>query len=71
MGDAMLSMPFILFVGEEVWRIKEAKESPSLGVKWEIATAVMMLSSGADILVMRSPRAAQAVEKHIDAMMRR
>lgn len=70
-GDKMLAMPFILFTGEEVWRVKEAKESPSLGVKWEIATATTMLHSGADILVMRHPKAAQSVSKFIDVLMRK
>lgn len=70
-GDKMLSMPFILFVGQEVWRIKEAKDSASLGIKWEIATASAMLQSGADILVMRHPLAAQATSKYIDMIMKR
>ncbi len=66
-GDKMLSMPFILFVGQEVWRTKEAKEfGERQGINWEIATAVSMLQAGADILVMRHPEAANAVEKYID-----
>lgn len=70
-GDKMLSMPFILFIGQEVWRVKEAKDSAHLGIKWEIATATAMLQSGADILVMRHPVAAQAIKKHIDMIMKR
>lgn len=68
-GDKMLSMPFILFIGQEVWRVKEAKDSAPLGIKWEIATAAAMLQSGADMLVMRHPAAAQAIVKYIDMMM--
>ncbi|MBI4975028.1 MAG: acetyl-CoA decarbonylase/synthase complex subunit delta [Candidatus Omnitrophica bacterium] len=70
-GDRMLAMPFILFIGEEVWRVKEAKESPSLGVKWEIATATTMLHSGADILVMRHPKAATEVAKFLSTLMKK
>ncbi len=70
-GDKMLSMPFILFIGQEVWRVKEAKDSTPLGIKWEIATAAAMLQSGADILVMRHPVAAQATSKYIDGIMKR
>lgn len=70
-GDKMLAMPFILFVGQEVWRVKEAKDSASLGVKWEIATAAAMLQAGADILVMRHPAAAQSVMKYIDMIMKK
>lgn len=68
-GDKMLSMPFILFVGQEVWKTKEAKESgEDQGVAWEIATAASMLQAGADILVMKHPDAAKAVSRYIDAL---
>lgn len=69
-GDKMLSMPFILFVGQEVWKTKEAKEfGQTQGVNWEIATSVAMLQAGADILVMRHPSAAKSVMKYIDIAM--
>jgi acetyl-CoA decarbonylase/synthase complex subunit delta len=69
-GDKMLSMPFVVFTGQEVWRVKEAKESPELGAKWEIATAVSFIHSGADILVMRNPTAAREVSRSIDILMK-
>ena len=68
-GDKMLSMPFILFVGQEVWKTKEAKESGARGVNWEIATAVSMLQAGADILVMRHPDSVKTITKYIGNMM--
>ncbi|MFA5147019.1 MAG: acetyl-CoA decarbonylase/synthase complex subunit delta [Candidatus Omnitrophota bacterium] len=72
MGDAMLSMPFILFAGQEVWRTKEAKESgEGQGVNWEIATSVAMLQAGGEIIVMRHPAAAKSVIKYIDRAMRK
>lgn len=70
-ADRMLSMPFILFIGQEVWRVKEAKESTALGIKWEIATAMTMLQAGSDILVMRHPKAAMEIVKFIDVLMKR
>lgn len=71
-GDKMMSMPFIIFVGQEVWRVKEAKEfSEAQGVNWEIATAVSMLQAGANLLVMRHPGAAKSVVKYIEMAMRR
>ena len=70
-GDKMLSMPFILFTGQEVWRVKEAKESASLGLEWEIATATAMLHAGADIIIMRNPRAAVEITKFINVLMKR
>jgi acetyl-CoA decarbonylase/synthase complex subunit delta len=69
-GDKMLSMPFVLFAGAEVWRTKEAKESTEAqAVNWEIATAVSMLQAGGDLVVMRHPAAAKAVGAYIGSMM--
>ena len=71
-GDKMLAMPFILFVGSEVWKTKEAKESaPAQGVSWELTTAVAMLQSGAGLLVMRHPKAAVAAGKYIETLMKK
>jgi len=68
-GDRMLAMPFILFVGQEVWKTKEAKLSKAQGVNWEMATSVALLQAGADILVMRHPEAAQSVARYIGTVM--
>jgi len=80
-GDKTLSMPFICLVGQEAWRAKEAKatsaEHPewgdefSRGVMWEIDTAVSVLSAGADILVMRHPKAVEETRKYINNLMAR
>ena len=74
-GDKMLAMPFICFVGQEAWRAKEAKakqdEFPQWGpekergIIWEATTAVALLQAGADILVMRHPKAVDYVRKYI------
>ena len=70
MGDKMLTMPFIVFVGQETWKVKEAKEfGERQGVNWETATAVAMIQAGADILVMRHPAGAKAVTRYIEEMM--
>jgi acetyl-CoA decarbonylase/synthase complex subunit delta len=71
MGDKMLSMPFILFVGQEVWKVKESKGSQVQAVNWEIATSVSMLQAGADILVLRHPESAKEITKYIETMMER
>lgn len=71
-GDASLAMPFILFVGQETWKVKEAKEfGERQGVNWEVATAASMVQAGADILVMRHPQSAATLTKYIDELMRR
>jgi len=72
MGDKMLAMPFILFIGPETWRTKESKDGGEAGgVNWEIATAVSMLQAGADILVMRHPEAVKTTMKFIELSMRK
>lgn len=71
LGDKMLAMPFILFVGQEVWKTKEAKEFGELqGANWELATAVSMAQAGADIIVMRHPGAARSAMKYIEMTRR-
>lgn len=70
-GDKMLSMPFILFVGQETWKVKESKESKAQGVNWEIATSISMLQAGADILVVRHPDSAKEITKYIEKMMKK
>ena len=79
-GDKMLAMPFICFVGYEAWRAKEAKASDEefpawgrqleRGIAWEALTATTFLQSGADILVMRHPKAVELVRNHIDELMK-
>lgn len=71
-GDKMLAMPFILFVGGEVWKTKEARESgPAQGANWELATAVSMVQAGGDMIVMRHPAAARSAMAYIDMVMKK
>lgn len=78
-GDKMLSMPFICFVGQEAWRAKEAKAAESehkewgpeaeRGPMWEFLTAVCVLQAGADILIMRHPKAVEETRRYINNLM--
>lgn len=77
-GDKMLSMPVIAFIGQEVWRVKESKshdpawgDESERGPLWEATTAVSMLHAGADILIMRHPKAVKSVQNTIDELMKR
>ncbi|MBL7091952.1 MAG: acetyl-CoA decarbonylase/synthase complex subunit delta [Candidatus Omnitrophica bacterium] len=80
-GDKMLSMPFICFVGQEAWRAKEAKASASehpewgpqaqRGPVWEATTAVSVVLCGADILVMRHPKAVSIIRETIENLMKK
>ncbi len=74
-GDKMLSMPMINFVGQEVWRTKEASSGDEVSQEWgpakdrgallEMATAVAYLNAGADILVMNHPKAVEETKRVI------
>ncbi|MFH1853760.1 MAG: acetyl-CoA decarbonylase/synthase complex subunit delta [Candidatus Omnitrophota bacterium] len=74
-GDRMLSMPMINFVGQEVWRTKEAKTGDEVIADWgpakdrgallETTTACAYLNAGTDILVMNHPKAAEETKKII------
>jgi len=80
-GDKTLAMPFICFVGQESWRAKEARvtkeefpgwgEEVPRGISWEIVTAVALLQAGADILVMRHPRAIEKIRNYTVELFRR
>lgn len=79
-GDKMLSMPFVCFVGQEAWRAKEAKGPESehkewgpesmRGPMWELLTATCILQAGADILIMRHPKAVEETRKYINSMIK-
>jgi len=70
-GDKTVANPFICFVGQEAWRVKEAKVSSEQGIIWEAITATALLQAGADLLVMRHPKAIEKVNKYIDDLFRR
>jgi len=67
-GDKALACPFICFVGQEAWRTKEAKVSAEQGIIWEVITATSLIQSGADLLVMRHPKAVQKVSNFIETL---
>jgi len=67
-GDKTLASPFICFVGQEAWRTKEAKVSVEQGIIWETITATSLIQSGADLLVMRHPKAVQKVNNFIETL---
>jgi len=66
-GDKTVASPFICFVAQESWRAKEAKNenSPEQGVIWEALTATALIQAGADLLIMRHPKAIEKVNQYI------
>ncbi len=70
-GDKTVASPFICFVGQESWRAKEAKATSEQGIIWEAITATALIQAGADILVMRHPKAIEKVNIYIENLSRR
>jgi len=78
-GDGMTAMPMICTVGEESWRQKESKsdievpatwgELEQRALIWEEMTASTLLNAGADIVVLRHPKAVEAIKATIDKLM--
>jgi len=79
-GDKMLSQPMICDIGIEAWSVKEARgsdqELPDWGEQkqraplWEATTAYIYLVAGADVLVLRHPKAVASVREAIQQLMR-
>jgi acetyl-CoA decarbonylase/synthase complex subunit delta len=78
-GDAMTQLPMIVTPGFEAWKTKEAKVGEDVpaewgdwmerGINWETLTAITLLESGADILVLRHPESVRRVKAAIDDLM--
>lgn len=71
-GDSMLNMPIITFVGEETFKVKEAKTDSynknwgnykERAVMWEIATASAIISAGANIVVLKHPESIKTIKE--------
>jgi acetyl-CoA decarbonylase/synthase complex subunit delta len=77
-GDKWCAPPMVCTVGYEAWRQKEARvaegvpaewgELEQRGILWEATTASTLLQAGADILVMRHPKAIALVRAAIDKL---
>jgi acetyl-CoA decarbonylase/synthase complex subunit delta len=78
-GDAMTQLPMLVTPGYEAWKTKEAKVGEDVpaewgdwmerGINWETLTAITLLESGADILVLRHPESVRRVKAAIDELM--
>jgi acetyl-CoA decarbonylase/synthase complex subunit delta len=77
--DKMTQMPIITNIAPEVWKIKEVRESeeayPEWGsheeraINWETISCMSMLLAGANILVMRHPKAVSLIKEAIKDLM--
>ena len=78
-GDAMTQFPMIVTPGFEAWKTKEAKVGEGVpeawgdwtarSINWETLTAVALVESGADIVVLRHPASGKRVKDAIDELV--
>lgn len=77
-GDVMTQLPMLVTPGFEAWKTKESKVGTGVpaewgdwlerAINWETLTAVALLESGADILVLRHPESLRRVRMAIDEL---
>jgi acetyl-CoA decarbonylase/synthase complex subunit delta len=78
-GDAMTQLPMVVTPGFETWKTKESKVGEGVptewgdweqrSINWETLTAITLLESGADIIVLRHPESVKRVKAAIDDLM--
>jgi len=78
-GDAMTQSPMCVVVGHETWKTKESKVGTDVpeawgdwlerSITWETVTAVALVESGADIIVLRHPESLNRVREVIDNLI--
>ena len=78
-GDAMTQFPMIVTPGFEAWKAKESKVGEGVpeawgdwsarAINWETITAMALVESGADIVVLRHPESVKRVKEAIDELM--
>jgi acetyl-CoA decarbonylase/synthase complex subunit delta len=78
-GDAMTQQPMLVTPGEEAWRQKEARTADGVptawgdwqerAINWETLTASALITSGADIVVLRHPESVRRVKAMINGLM--
>lgn len=78
-GDTMTQLPMIVNVGFETWKAKESKVGEGVpeawgnwqarAINWETVTALALIESGADIVVLRHPESVRRIRAAIDDLM--
>lgn len=79
-GDSMTQQPMLVTPGEECWKTKEAKVGDDVpeewgewrerSINWETLTGVMLIESGADIVVLRHPESVKRTRMAIEDLMK-
>ena len=75
-GDSMTQMPMLVTPGEECWKTKESKVGEGVpeewgdwlerSITWETLTSVMLIESGANIVVLRHPESVSRTREAIE-----
>ncbi|QNM05870.1 acetyl-CoA decarbonylase/synthase complex subunit delta [Qiania dongpingensis] len=78
-GDAMLQMPIVTPVGDEVWNVKEAAASEEdvpewgpaedRGIDMEVETAAACLASGSNAVILKHPVSIATISKMIKELI--
>jgi acetyl-CoA decarbonylase/synthase, CODH/ACS complex subunit delta len=78
-GDVMTQFPMIVTPGFEAWKTKESKVGEGVpeswgdwkarAINWETLTAMALVESGADIVVLRHPESVRRVREAIGELM--
>jgi acetyl-CoA decarbonylase/synthase, CODH/ACS complex subunit delta len=78
-GDGNTQSPMIVTPGAEAWKAKESKVGTGVpatwgdwcerAINWETLTAMALVESGADIVVLRHPESLRRVRAAIDELM--
>ncbi len=78
-GDAMTQLPMIVTPGFEAWKTKESKVGEGVpegwgdwkarAINWETLTAIALVESGADVIVLRHPESVKRVKDAIEELV--
>jgi acetyl-CoA decarbonylase/synthase, CODH/ACS complex subunit delta len=78
-GDAMTQFPMIVTPGFEAWKAKESKVGEGVpaawgdwnarAIHWETLTAMSLVESGADIIVLRHPESVKRIKEAIEELI--
>ncbi len=78
-GDVMTQFPMLVTPGFEAWKTKEAKVGEGVpeawgdwknrSIHWETLTAIALVESGADIVVLRHPESVKRLKDAIEELM--
>ena len=77
-GDSMTQQPMLVNPGTEAWKVKEAKVGEEVpdswgdwekrALEWEAITAMALIHSGADILVLRHPETLKRIRLVVEQL---